>query len=106
MDNKLSQMTSSLNETLRLLHRKEFYTEPRYHASFAWALLNPSSPQSSEIKVNETDFEFLSIPNFPADLIPELNRDFATILATHGIFEVEHIKLKIGKDVSAWSLKT
>ena len=38
-------------------------------------------------------------------LISELNGEYATKLATLGVFDVERIKVKIGKDVSMWMLR-
>ena len=40
-------MSDALLPTLRALKQKAFYTEPRFHASFAWALLHRSVPSSS-----------------------------------------------------------
>lgn len=40
-------MSDALVPTLRTLKQKEFYAEPRFHASFAWALLHRSVPSHS-----------------------------------------------------------
>ena len=41
-------MVEALVPTLRAIRQKEFYSEPRFHASIAWALMKTLSPPSDE----------------------------------------------------------
>jgi hypothetical protein len=40
---QIKALSEALTPTLNLLRQKTFYSEPRFHASFAWALIQPSS---------------------------------------------------------------
>ncbi|KZT20018.1 hypothetical protein NEOLEDRAFT_1165226 [Neolentinus lepideus HHB14362 ss-1] len=40
---QLSSLSTALTSLLRSLRQKSFYSEPRFHASFAWALLSGAS---------------------------------------------------------------
>jgi len=41
---QLKNMLSALSPTLRSLRQRDFYSQPRFHVSIAWALLDPDVP--------------------------------------------------------------
>ncbi|KAG9315533.1 hypothetical protein JVU11DRAFT_3153 [Chiua virens] len=129
---ELCRCLGLLGPTLRLLRQREFYVDPKFHASIAWALLEKSTPSSSdiaapsiageldEITVSECDvpeerhtpssrieqppIHFHRIPQFPPALVSLLNEAYAARLsqARTGGFVVDKISVKIGKDVFTW----
>lgn len=126
----MKRLSESLEPTLALLHQKGFYSEPRFHASIAWALLAPksggsrgeleSSVQGPEPKAAstcafasttgapliETPAEHTAITSFPASMLPEVDSHFACTLSKSkvGVFEAEDVCVKIGKEVFSWGL--
>jgi hypothetical protein len=113
-------MSNALTPTLQAIRQKEFYSNPRFHASIAWALLDrpsstskpefvhdaprPTSPEGHPEQVTEA--EFPTIPHFPKELIPTLNNRHGIQLssAKTGTFDVNEITVKIGKEVCTWKL--
>ncbi|KAF8517395.1 hypothetical protein BU17DRAFT_91842 [Hysterangium stoloniferum] len=78
---QLRQMTESITPTLRSLYQKEYYTEPRFHASIAWALLDPTSQTqlvSTPEVLADSDVELLSASQPSSDptfiTLPEFPR--------------------------------
>ncbi|EPQ54718.1 hypothetical protein GLOTRDRAFT_94143 [Gloeophyllum trabeum ATCC 11539] len=118
---ELSKLSAALTPHLQLLRQKSFYSEPRFHASFAWALLS-SAPVADEShsaistsrieghlqspSQNRDASAFPTIPALPVDLVPKLNSAFASQLASPhvGSFEVTEVCVKIGKVVSRFKL--
>lgn len=117
---------------LRSLRQKEFYEDPRFHASIAWALLDSAkpppqregelvqtrphsalqgktdTPQNDIVALPAPRAEtFPSIPCFPLSLVPELTATFARELVRTGVgtFEAEEVHVRIGKEVSRWKLQ-
>ena len=91
-----------------LLHQKDFYEEPRFHASIAWALLDRPLEQS-EKPSRQSDLTAKPMPRalqkFPPDLLQQLTKEFGEVLASKsGAFEVNNVKVKIGKDIFSWAL--
>ncbi|KIJ14922.1 hypothetical protein PAXINDRAFT_99726 [Paxillus involutus ATCC 200175] len=104
---ELRRCLDLLSPTLRLLRQKEFYADPKFHASIAWALLErmPSPFHSAslsttgaldEIALDESPppgdeavhrstspptptakENFDRIPHFPHGLVPSLNQAYA-----------------------------
>lgn len=112
-------MTNALTPALLAIRQKEFYSEPRFHASIAWALLDhPSSTVKRDSPVPGTTSPephpeqlsekaaFPTISHFPKELIQTLNTCHGAQLASQkiGTFEVEEITVKIGKEVYTWAL--
>ncbi|KIP03737.1 hypothetical protein PHLGIDRAFT_25955 [Phlebiopsis gigantea 11061_1 CR5-6] len=116
---ELEALCSALAPTLRLYRQQEFYDQPRFHTSVAWALLSPptppehthsdtahtATPESGSIS-GETVTTFETIPYFPQDLISTLAQEFgAALLSRHvGTFEAECLCVKIGKEVTQYGL--
>ncbi|KAG6865503.1 hypothetical protein C0991_001933, partial [Blastosporella zonata] len=105
-------MCDALTPTLKAIRQKEFYTDPRFHASIAWALLDhqnsknmiaDTSPtvvtDTSTVLPNPDDAElvaelaFPTIPSLPKDLVSALNDLFSERLSavTTGTYDVETI---------------
>ncbi|KAI5121075.1 hypothetical protein M0805_008588 [Coniferiporia weirii] len=117
---EFKSLSKSLEPALKLLHQKEFYSEPRFHASIAWASLAPElmntgapnvatpSPMSTAPGTPEvqTHNEHKTILSFPSSMLSELNTQFGYALSSRkvGAFEVERVEVKIGKDVFSWDL--
>jgi len=102
---ELKSLSDALTPTLLLLHQQAFYSDPRFHASFAWALLDqpPPPPSISLPPLQTTDYP--TITAFPSTLLPELTREYGPRLATKlGVLEFGEVRVKIGKDVFGWPL--
>jgi U6 snRNA phosphodiesterase len=126
----LQALSDSLTPTLQAIRQKEFYTNPRFHASFAWALLvkhpymeNPqeengdvkftssesmrsTSPIASLSPEPVLEADFPTISHLPRDLVSTLNDRHSAKLSSlkTGTFDVNEISVKIGKEVSTWRL--
>jgi len=90
---ELAALTEALTPALRAVRQKEFYDDPRFHASVAWALrrsLCPPCPTTDGC--------------FPASLLPRLKAEFMERLTQVGTFEVGEVRVKIGKEVWGWGL--
>ena len=120
-DFQLQSLSKALGPILKAFRQREFYDDPRFHASFAWALLDSDQQNASAFEESSrqpdthppnqpsnvpTDPEFMTIPHFPPSLIPQLQRDFTRELLKPGVgtFEVEEINVQIGKEVRKWKL--
>ncbi|PFH47897.1 hypothetical protein AMATHDRAFT_76990 [Amanita thiersii Skay4041] len=131
---ELKAIMHSLSPILKLLHQKDYYECPRFHASIAWALLTRklSDIYTPPITVGETHDvqllgtttldeyacsrpstpttdignEFPTIPHFPEDFITTLNERYSSTLSSAkvGLFDVQDLTVKIGKDVFVWRL--
>ncbi|KII86598.1 hypothetical protein PLICRDRAFT_142946 [Plicaturopsis crispa FD-325 SS-3] len=116
---ELKALSECLTPTLQSIRQKEFYPEPRFHASIAWALLDPAqqsaidtAPHSSQDTdslspplADTTPEAFPTIPRLPESLVHDLNRQYGDRLtAKAGRFDVDGVKTKIGKDVFGWHL--
>ena len=112
-----------------MYRQKEFYDQPRFHTSIAWALLSSVSegpahtphndpndapttacdpaPKSGSNPDEAANPVFETIPCFPQDLVPTLEREFGAILRSRhvGTFEAEYVCVKIGKDVAQYRLR-
>ncbi|KAF7422938.1 poly(U)-specific 3'-to-5' RNA exonuclease [Pleurotus ostreatus] len=108
--NELKGLSEGLTPILKPLRQKAYYSEPRFHASFAWALLQPTQQDGSPSNAVDTALpsaEFRAISQFPTDLVPELNRTYKSRLSSASVstFTVENIHVKIGKEESKWRLR-
>lgn len=121
---QLRLMSESLIPILRRIRQKEFYTDPRFHASIGWALIlqNPTStaqavavaegsPLASKVRneANDTpDAQLPTVSSLPRELVTTLQKEFGTALLTRSIgrFSVESLCVKIGKDTTRWSLSS
>ena len=86
------------------MHQKPFYEEPRFHASFAWALLNLSEDIDDDCSVKVDRQLFPTIASFPETLVPQLIKMYGNRLVKAGVFEATEVKLRIGRDEFVWSL--
>jgi len=116
-----------LTPTLQAIRQKEFYTNPRFHASIGWALLDRqahnASPQgetqialskstptpSTEASLSSGPLsraDFPIIPHLPYDLVSMLNDRHSAKLSSPktGTFDVNEISVKIGKEICTWRL--
>ena len=131
--NKLVNLTQKLTPALRAIRQKEFYANPRFHASIAWALLDQKSTGTSEIPSSQSEtlkqtdgnqaatlvkladssltpqdgLKFHSISQFPPTLVPSLIDKYGPTLTRANVasFEVTEIKVKIGKWLGGWELR-
>jgi len=122
---QLRGMSNALSPTLRSIRQQEYYTDPKFHASIAWALLHhtgqrpppfeSSNSLTSAISSNDlvsdpdTDGsasfkEFPTIAGFPSDMLSTLNANYGAKISspTMGSFVVETTTLKIGKETFTW----
>ncbi|KAI8973981.1 hypothetical protein BD414DRAFT_498765 [Trametes punicea] len=135
------RLVEELTPTLRSIRQKEFYEDPRFHASIAWALLDGSQPAplptppsqrspdeaertssgaavalagethnnapSAAVAATSEQAAFPTIPRFPPSLVQELRAEFARELVSPGVgaFEVEEVRVRIGREVSRWRLR-
>ena len=97
-------LSKALNPTLELLHQDTFYSEPRFHTSFAWALLRPEDPDLGKISKPVEDASFPGISAFPPTLIPTLSAELKNSLTAAATFDVTDLSVKVGKDVFRFPL--
>ncbi|KAI9436642.1 hypothetical protein H4582DRAFT_1816510 [Lactarius indigo] len=118
---ELRALSDTLTPTLLSFHQKEYYEQPRFHASFAWVLLDsqpqptpsqtpeppmplPASPSLGDRPSEDTSL-FPTVPHLPETTIPALNASLGSQLkGSAGIFEVGEVRIRIGKDVFGWEL--
>ncbi|CDO74571.1 hypothetical protein BN946_scf184771.g7 [Trametes cinnabarina] len=119
-------LSEHLTPILKSLRQKEFYQDPRFHASIAWALLDGARAGPRQGPVDATDDGperattptlegrvvdsgdgFPTIPCFPRTLVPALCAEFARELVESkvGAFDAEEVRVRIGKEVSQWRLR-
>jgi hypothetical protein len=118
---QLRALSDTLTPTLLSFHQQEYYEQPRFHASFAWVLLDrPPQPTPSETpepptplpaspslgdRPSEDTRLFSTVPCLPETTIPALNAGLGSQLkGSAGIFEVGEVCIRIGKDVFGWEL--
>jgi hypothetical protein len=115
---KLRALSDALAPTLRSFRQKEYYEQPRFHASFAWVLLDRPTqppPERSEPTLpvdtpledpsSENTNSFPTVPRLHENIIPALNAELDSHLkSTAGIFDVGEVRIRIGKDVFSWAL--
>lgn len=104
-------MSTALTPALKAIRQKEFYQDPRFHASIAWALLERSTQPAPEVPGTDTppsvdSATFETIPHLPKNLVISLIERYGAKLAhpKTGTFDVEAITVKIGKDAHSWPL--
>ncbi|KAG8214796.1 hypothetical protein J3R82DRAFT_9933 [Butyriboletus roseoflavus] len=108
---QLRRCLDLLGPTLQLLRQKEFYVDPKFHTSIAWALLEKTAssfnitPHSTAGKldgitlsesvapeeqntrsasptvVEQSSYNLHRIPHFPHTLVPSLNKAYAARLS-------------------------
>ncbi len=111
-----------LTPTLRSFRQKEYYEQPRFHASFAWVLLDhpvqgpPSQISSesleplptatpSEDPAIENICSFPTISRLPENIVSALNAELGSQLKGNaGVFDVGEVCIRIGKDIFGWAL--
>ncbi|KAF8630831.1 hypothetical protein AX17_005190 [Amanita inopinata Kibby_2008] len=124
---ELKSLALALAPVLRLLHQKEYYEHPRFHASIAWALLDQGSrgqtgasstcsatrqsvtcerDENAPHSTPDVQTDFPTIPHLPKELIPKLNEQYSATLSSTkvALFDVEEITVKIGKDIFSWRM--
>ena len=115
---QLSAISNALIPALKSIRQKEFYSEPRFHASIGWALMstNPGPKKAEPVispnqdcdkgDVGHVCSQFPTVSSLPKELISTLREEFGSSLLTKsvGSFSTEALCVRIGKDVSRWSL--
>ncbi|KAJ8521062.1 hypothetical protein ONZ45_g2177 [Pleurotus djamor] len=104
--NELSEICNAITPVLKKIRQQAFYAEPRFHASFAWALLSTESKPGLDVDYGGKD-QFPSIPKFPPELVRTLNDTFKERLAslTATTFRAEKIYVKIGRETAYMVIK-
>ena len=108
-------LSNTLANSLDRLRQELVYSEPRYHASIAWALLprakqhpTPTDPDAlcGSLATEKLD-TYPTINHFPQRVVIDLNERFGKQLANPnvGSFLFDRLCVRIGKEVSSWSLK-
>lgn len=128
---QLRSLSDALTPALQAIRQQGYYPNPRFHASFGWALLhqpkgplelksvtsgNISTPPavSEEFQVSSSDCiakvpedgSFPTISRLPPEVVKSLNECYGKQFSAPkvGAFNVDSITLKIGKDVNSWKL--
>ena len=123
---QLRSLVGALAPALRAIRQQEYYDNPRFHASIAWALISrpqdglesissdnthtyPAqseyiSPSTSTVK--DSAEEFPTISGLPPELITSLIERYSARLSSPyiGNFDVEKVVVKIGKETTSWRL--
>ncbi|KAF5390669.1 hypothetical protein D9757_002740 [Collybiopsis confluens] len=92
---QLKSLSDDLSPFLSNLRQNEYYADPQFHVSIAWALLATSNAQ-------QPSAIFQAVPQLADTLTVTLNEQFTP--ASCGAFDVEYLCVKIGKDVSSWRM--
>ncbi|KAJ4478181.1 hypothetical protein J3R30DRAFT_3702918 [Lentinula aciculospora] len=129
---ELKSLSDDLLPFLANLRQKEYYANPRFHSSIAWALLHVASPcphhtitepephpmtaencpslvlnVPSSTQASSYPNAFRQIHHLPASLTATLNEQYGSSLSAKSCsaFDIDEICAKIGKDVFSWRLK-
>ncbi|KAI0325050.1 hypothetical protein GY45DRAFT_1330864 [Cubamyces sp. BRFM 1775] len=129
---ELKALSDDLTPILKSIRQKEFYQDPRFHASIAWALLDGSRTETPKLESESAerlpaqqreeprnsgdlrpaapstgDDPFPTIPCFPPSFVQDLREEFVRQLVNSSVsvFEAEEVHVRIGKDVSKWRLQ-
>lgn len=92
---QLHTIADRLTPILRAIRQREFYDNPRFHSSLAWALLD-QTPTG----------DLPTVSPLGDDVVGRLNKEYGKQLAaTHvSMLQVSELTVKIGKEVSSWWL--
>ncbi|KAF5351582.1 hypothetical protein D9758_007200 [Tetrapyrgos nigripes] len=109
---ELKALVEGISPTLKSFRQKDYYSDPKFHASIAWALLDPpNEPEAAKVSspvipASSDLTQFPTIPCIPEELVSQLNEEFMTELHSKsvGIHDVRKVNVKIGKEVSSWLL--
>jgi hypothetical protein len=124
---QMRNLCEALSPALRSIRQQEYYADPKFHASIGWALLHqarqtkPSPTNSSDLPsplMGDSVSTSAKTPDegtapaqewpttscLPQELIASLNSKYSGTLSSlkDGIFPVEAITLKIGKETFTW----
>ncbi|CEL62583.1 Putative U6 snRNA phosphodiesterase OS=Bos taurus GN=USB1 PE=2 SV=1 [Rhizoctonia solani AG-1 IB] len=114
-------LSQSLSSHLALLRQLPYYPQPRFHISIAWMLAHDSvnsvpaepsqSAQTSSIEDKSNTCGHKPEPSTnpaasDAMLVETLQSKFSKQLLSLGKFDVQHVEVKIGKDIHKWPLAT
>ena len=101
-----------LHPQLQNLHLPLYHSNPEYHASFAWCLIDETTQGSKEVAFADhlDGFEDSSQQTpIPDRVIMQLNDDYRdSFLRSQPLegWSISEIELKIGKDVKKISLRS
>ncbi|KAG6844521.1 hypothetical protein H0H87_006282 [Tephrocybe sp. NHM501043] len=118
---ELKALSDALTPALKTIRQKEFYSEPRFHASIAWALLDHRTKSTTDdisstgaggtstilpFPSDTSGLAFPTIPSLPKGMVSTLNGLFSERLsaARTGTYDVETVTVKIGKETHTWCL--
>ncbi|KAL5501540.1 USB1 [Sanghuangporus vaninii] len=105
---ELEMLSKTVEPILRTLRQKGFYSEPRFHASMAWALLTTGTRSQDEASTPSVPAGTLPrvISSLPPQLLSYAEAQFGKTLSSikTGVFDVDSICVKIGKEISSWPL--
>jgi len=118
---ELRALSDALTPALHSFRQKEYYDQPRFHASFAWILLDrparnphsqvpeplefPPSTPPSQGPASENMDSFPAVPRLPENVVPALNTQLGSQLKdSAGVFDAGEVCIRIGKDVFSWKL--
>lgn len=125
---QLRSMSDALSPTLRSMRQQEYYPDPKFHASIAWALLHQTGPRplissaefskaaglssstlvaqlsDSDGNIAACSSDFPTIPGFPEEMITTLNAKYGAKLSSPAVssFVIDSTTLKIGKETFSW----
>ena len=117
---QMCNLCEALSPALRSIRQQEYYTNPKFHASIGWALLHqaretrampkspdpPGSAADSPKEETTSSQELPTISCFPQEMITALNKKYKLSSLKDGIFPVEALTLKIGKETSTWKFES
>ncbi|THU99131.1 hypothetical protein K435DRAFT_752217 [Dendrothele bispora CBS 962.96] len=112
---ELKALVDGMTPTLRALRQNEYYSDPKFHASIAWALLDKSSESLEATKTTQEAIftksgatQFPTIPCIPERLITQLNEEFTVDLRSKsvGVLDIHDVNVKVGKEVSTFRLRS
>jgi hypothetical protein len=107
---QLKGLSESLSPYLETLRQTSYYSNPRYHSSLAWGLLEVSSEDTNHTAVNtqeaieQSQEKFPTISGLPIGFLNRLESESGKSVRKHGRLRVTEIHVKIGQRLSRFSL--
>ncbi|KIK68077.1 hypothetical protein GYMLUDRAFT_155394 [Collybiopsis luxurians FD-317 M1] len=99
---ELKRLSDDLSPFLSNLRQKTYYTEPKFHASIAWALLHQTETNDS-LQQSQTSALFQTVTCLPDMLTALLNKQYAPAMSKSCCAsDVQFLCARIGQDVFSW----
>jgi len=89
-------LSDAFTPHVRALHQELYYNTPRFHISIAWGLLCRTEPKGELCSQGA----FPAMTSLPDDVVKALDDQFGSRIREIGLFNVDRVEVKIGKEVT------